>query len=348
MIKTRQRNLRVMAFYEKITELQAINSYSKHEQLVTGIRNAIDAKIIQRGDKLPSINEMVAELGFARKTIVKAYEELKDRGLVESKKLKGYFVISEETKQTLKVALILFAFHSFQEEFYNTFREHLGPNVQLDVFFHHNNPEIFNTILTNIENRYGMYVVAPIQSNQIARRLTQIPAEKLLLVDRYLKMEPGYSFITQEFEHTTLAKLNKLLPKLSRYQRLVLFFKDKADYPIGIRRGFEKFVEQNNLQGQVYDAYDSKMLQPGSTYIFISDTNLFKLIRDCMQKELEIGKDIGIISHNDSLVKEIIAGGITTISTDFKEMARKAALFVNERGPVQEVIPTALNQRQSL
>ncbi|MEL7340305.1 MAG: winged helix-turn-helix domain-containing protein, partial [Bacteroidota bacterium] len=81
------------SLYDEIYELQAINSLSKHEQLVQGVINAIDHSILHRNDKLPSINQMVAELGYARKTIVKAYEELKDRGIVESKKLKGYYVV---------------------------------------------------------------------------------------------------------------------------------------------------------------------------------------------------------------------------------------------------------------
>lgn len=123
-----------MSLLNKIRQLQGVNSLSKHEQLVHGVIEAIDSGVLSVGDKLPSINEMVSDLGYARKTIVKAYEELKGRGLVESKKLKGYFIISDETKVTLKIALLLFAFHRFQEEFYNTFRKEMGNRFHIDVF----------------------------------------------------------------------------------------------------------------------------------------------------------------------------------------------------------------------
>ena len=53
----------------QISELQKIPTLSKHEHLVTGILNAIDEKKLKRGDKLPSINEMVGAIGYARKTI---------------------------------------------------------------------------------------------------------------------------------------------------------------------------------------------------------------------------------------------------------------------------------------
>ena len=122
-----------MSVQSKIKQLQRIKSLSRHEQLVHGVIEAIDSGVLSFGDKLPLINEMVSDLGYARKTIVKAYEELKGRGLVERKKLKGYFIISDETKVTLKIALLLFAFHRFQEEFYNTFRKELGNRFHIDV-----------------------------------------------------------------------------------------------------------------------------------------------------------------------------------------------------------------------
>ena len=54
------------------------------------------AKILKKGNLLPSVNRMVSELGFARKTIVKAYTDLKERGIVESKNRLGYFVANDD------------------------------------------------------------------------------------------------------------------------------------------------------------------------------------------------------------------------------------------------------------
>ncbi|MEO0900297.1 MAG: GntR family transcriptional regulator [Bacteroidota bacterium] len=335
-------------FYQKIYDLKDINSYSKHEQLVRGIINAIDDKTLKKGDKLPSINEMVSELGYARKTIVKAYEELKDRGIVESKKLKGYFVASEETGQTLKVALILFAFHSFQEDFYNTFRSKLGKNIQLDVFFHHNNEDLFETILSNIDKKYGMYVIAPIQSETVRQRLLQFPPEKLLLVDRHIDLGKSYSYITQEFEETTFEKLSSLLPQISTYKKTILYYREDADYPVGIKLGFEHFLKAHNIQGSIEPYYELDSLKKEQLHIFISDNNLFQLLRDCSSRGWVLGKDIGVISHNDNIVKDILAGGITTISTDFKSMALLAASYVNERQPIQSILPSTLVDRKSL
>ena len=213
-----------MSLLDKINALKKVNTLSKHEQLVHGVIEAIDSGELSVGDQLPSINKMVADVGFARKTIVKAYEDLKERGLVESKKLKGYFIVSRETKVTLKVALLMYSFHRFQEEFYNTFRKELGKRFHIDVFFHHNNLSIFETIFSNIQGKYGMYVVAPIPDPTIRPLLESIDPKKLLIIDRYLELNPEYSYIAQEFEETIYQKLVELLPVIRKYKKTVLFF----------------------------------------------------------------------------------------------------------------------------
>ncbi len=338
----------MLPLLEKIYDLQDIHTISKHEQIVLGIIEAIDSDILKVGDKLPSINEMVAEIGYARKTFVKAYTELKERGLVESKNLKGYYIISRETKVTLKVALILFAFHSFQEDFYNTFRKELGKKYHIDIFFHHNNRSLFETIMGNISRKYGMYVIAPIQDNQLIPRLKKISPDKLLLVDRFLKMPEDYSYITQEFEEVTYTKLVELAPQIKKYNKFVLFYKDNTDLPPDILRAFNRFVKEYAIDNEVVESYESFILKKGTVYFSISDTNLWQVLKDARKMEYRIGTDIGIVAHDDNIVKEIAFGGITTISTDFKMMAKKAAIFVKERNHTQEITPTYLRRRNSL
>lgn len=336
------------SIYSKIKDLQNIHSLSKHEQIVHGIMNAIDVKILTVGDKLPSINEMVSEIGYARKTIVKAYTELKERGLVESKNLKGYFIISAETKTTLKIALILYAFHSFQEDFYNTFRKELGKRYQIDVFFHHNNLSLFKTIMDNIGRKYGAYVIAPIQEDEVAPMLTNIPPEQLLIVDRHINLPSSYSFITQEFEEVTYQKLVDLAPRLKQYEKMLCLYKPNSDLPKGILKAFQRFVDDYKIKGEVINEYKSKFLKKKTAFFTITERNLWQVLKDARKLEYRIGKDVGIIAHNDNIVKEIAFGGITTISTNFILMAKKAAHFIKNGQPIQETIPTTLRERNSL
>lgn len=333
---------------QKIQELEELTGLSKHDRVVNGTINAIHDKLILRGDMLPSVNQMNQQLGYARMTIVKAYNELKDRGIVESTNRLGYFVANDAVEQTVKVALLLYAFHPFQEVFYNTFRAHLGENIQLEVFFHHNNIEIFETILMNIKGRYGMYVVAPIPHPKTVSILKPIPTNKLLIVDRNEPAFHGYSSVTQEFEIATYMALKELAPAIQKYERIVLFFLPKSDYPKEILRSFNKFIQDFGIKGSVEDQYVRNTVQKGTVYFTIGDSDLWNIIKDCKKQKLTIGKDVGIFSSNDSPVMEIIVDGITTFSTDFEEMARRAAQFVHERAPVNEVIPTVLHKRNSV
>lgn len=337
-----------MSLIDKIKSLGDINTLSKHEQLVQGIIESIDAEILVVGDQLPSINQMVADVGFARKTIVKAYEELKHRGLVESKRLKGYYIISQETKVTLKVALLMFSFKRFQEEFYNTFRKELGKRYQIDVFFHHHNPVVFETIVNNVIGKYGMYVIAPIPDESIRPLLCRIDSKKLLIIDRYLPMPSDYSFIAQEFENSTYAKLLELLPLIRKYKEFILYLPHAKDHPIDTVKGFERFIADHNIMGKVKLNYKDGTVKKGRLYFFINDMFLWEVLRDCRSNEYVVGKDVGILSHNDHLVKEIVFGGITTISCDFKDMARKAAKYVKNYELTQEIVPLSLMKRNSL
>ena len=80
----------------------------------------------------------------------------------------------------------------------------------------------------------------------------------------------------------------------------------------------------------------------------MDNTELYLMIKDCKARNLVLGKDVGLLSHNDEPVKELIGDGITTFSTDFALMGQKAAECVLSREKIQETVPTVLIRRNSL
>ena len=339
----------LMTLSDYIHRLKSVNSLSKHEQIINGVIEAIDHGSLKVGDQLPSINVMVDEVGYARKTIVNAYEELKDRGLVESKKNKGYFIISKEINQRKKVALLMYAFERFQEAFYNTLRAEMGESVQIDVFFHHSNLQVFESILTNIYGKYGVYVIAPIEDQSVAVQLKRIPPEKLVIIDRNLDLGSQYNYVTQEFCHATKQLMIELLPRIQAFQKVVLFFRTDRDYPEGVLEAFRQLVDEYDLKAEVLNQYKPGSVCAGSLYVFVSDSDMWNILLDCRNKSLRIGKDIGLLSFNDHIMKDLIFDGITTISTSFTEMAKATANRIEDMGnPQSIVIPTRLIKRNSL
>ena len=334
--------------YEQIRELENIQGLSKHEQLVQGIINAINDKLIQRGDMLPSVNNLIKELGFARETIAKGYKELVSRGIVESKNRIGFYVARENTENNLRIALVIFAFDSFQEVFFKTFRDSLGTPATIDIYFHHNNIDVLESIIANVRGRYGMYVVAPIPHKRTAGILATLPLNKFLMIDRYQAMEGDFSYVVQEFGKSSYAAFSQLVPAIRKFRGMIHYHRPASDTPIEIIEAYKKFVKDFKIKSLIRTEYIPGSIEKGYVYFTINNAELWQMLKDAKAKGFRLGKDVGILSHNDEVVKEIIFDGITTYSTDFSKMAEKAAEFVLKREKKQEVIPTVLLRRGSL
>jgi DNA-binding transcriptional regulator YhcF (GntR family) len=61
-------------------------------QLVQQIRQAVRMGVLDVGDRLPTVKEVVAELAINPNTVQKAYRELEHEGLVEGRQGVGTFV----------------------------------------------------------------------------------------------------------------------------------------------------------------------------------------------------------------------------------------------------------------
>jgi DNA-binding transcriptional regulator YhcF (GntR family) len=337
---------RTGAIFEKILELADQPSYSKHDRLVQGIINAIDEKIVGQDDMLPSVNTMIKELHFSRETIVKGFRELIGRGIIESKNRLGYFVANGNTGQSLKVALLMYNLDSFEEQFYRNFRHELGKNVHLNIYFHHGNIEVFETILQQIKGRYGMYAVAPIPDPKTATLLEMIPRSKFLMFDRYEPLEGDFSYITQEFEQATYTALAGLAPVIGQYDEMIFYHSPDSLDPKEILPAFKKFLKNFKIKGRILPEYKAGSIEKGKVYFTLDNFALWQMMKDCKAKGIRPGKDAGLLSYNDEPAKEII--GVTTVSTNFSEMGKRAGQAIMSREKVKETIPTVLARRTTL
>ncbi len=337
-----------MSVIDKIKELLEFSHYTKQEQIIVGVQHAIEDKIIAYGDLLPSVNKLAEELNMARETIVKAYSSLKDRGIIESKHGVGYFLTTTTSIQKLSIALILYSFNSFQEEFYKIFHKTLGENYNIDVFFHHNNLDIYQSIFSQIKGKYGYFVVAPIQGKSKKELGIKLPGNKTLVIDRYENFGSKASYITQEFEKATDRILTDLLSTIKKFENVILFYKEDSDHPKDIKKSFESFCQTNTIKYNIAEEYLPHSVSKNTIYITINDSDLWSILRDCKFQQLKLGEDVGILSHNDTPVKEIYEDGISTISTDFKKMALLAAEHIINRNKVEMIVDTKLFRRSSL
>ncbi|KAA2242625.1 GntR family transcriptional regulator [Chitinophaga agrisoli] len=332
--------------FEKIKELEEVSAYSKHDRLVQGIINAINEDVLKRDDALPSVNTMIRELKFSRETIVKGYKELVSRGIIESNYRLGYFVANGNTEQIMKVALLMYNLDTFEEQFYRNFRQQLGKGVDLNIFFHHGNIEIFETILQQIKGKYGMYVVAPIPHPKTRELLEAIPRNKFLMFDRYEPLEGEFNYITQEFEQASYNAFKQLAKAIKQFDEMIFLHSDQSLDPREIVKAFKKFLKDFKMKGRIIPEFTAGMVEKGKVYFTLDNFAMWEILKECERKKLQPGKDVGLLSHNDEPAKEFV--GITTYSTDFALMGKTAGQAVITREKIQQVIPTVLAKRKTL
>jgi DNA-binding LacI/PurR family transcriptional regulator len=105
-----------------------------------------------------------------------------------------------------------------------------------------------------------------------------------------------------------------------------------VSYPLEIISGFKKFCFQNHFRYRVIDNIgENEELKNKQVYIVIEEIDLANIIKCCRNKGKKIGKDIGIVSYNDTPLKEILLDGISVISTDHHKMGETAAKFILEQ-----------------
>ncbi|MBW8323895.1 MAG: GntR family transcriptional regulator [Prolixibacteraceae bacterium] len=320
------------------------SSQTKLQQLIHAVSEAINLGILKEGDFLPSVNQLNKDSGISRDTIFKAYSILKQRSIISSTPTKGYFVASE----SYRVFVLLDDFSAFKEQLYKSFRANLPDNYSVDLLFHHYNPEVFSQLIQNSLGRYSTYVVMNIDNKNLEDVVRKIDPKKLLILDMGNDPRNEVSSLTQDFNQAVYDCLSSGLELIRKYEEFILVFPQNTPHPVETIGAFDRFCNDNQLKHTVLDNIVNREVQPGQAYLVIKDSDLVKIVRDCKKNGYKIGSEVGIVSYNDTPMKEIVGAGITVISTDFIRMGKACAHFILSRERISEVIPTQLIIRGSL
>jgi DNA-binding transcriptional MocR family regulator len=80
--------------------LNARDSRPLVEQLVAGVRQHLEARLLRPGARLPSIRALAARLAVSRFTVIEAYDRLVASGHLESRRGSGFYVAAATTPET--------------------------------------------------------------------------------------------------------------------------------------------------------------------------------------------------------------------------------------------------------
>ncbi|TKG97255.1 GntR family transcriptional regulator [Puteibacter caeruleilacunae] len=329
---------------EFIFKIDESSNQTKVQQLIHAISEAIATGILKEGDFLPSVNKLSKDSGVSRDTIFKAYTKLKQRSLVASTPTKGYYVANEK----YNVFMLLDDFSSFKEQLYKSFRKNLPDSYTVDLMFHHYNREVFDQLIQNNLGKYSMYIVMNLDNKKLRDTVKMIDPDKLLILDMGKPVSEDISYLTQEFNQAAYNCLDEAKEELLKYDEFILAYPEKIPHPKDIFKAFKRFCNENDIKGQIIEEVEDVELRKGQAFWLIKDSQLVNVVRRSRESQLELGKDIGVLSYNDTPMKEVIDKGISVISSDFDLMGKLAAQFVTKKKKVRTVIDTNYISRGSL
>lgn len=324
----------------------------KYIQLTNAILSAIEAGKLKRNSLLPSINELSFKLEISRDTAEKGYRHLRKMGVIESVPGKGYFIINTEFGSKLKICLFFNKLSTHKKIIYDSFKKAIGEQALIDFYIYNNDFALFKKLLLSKKDEYTHYVIIPhfIGGGENAHEIINtIPKEKLVILDKLLPGITGdYAAVYENFAQDIYAALEQALERLSKYHTIKLIFPKDSYFPKEILTGFYRFCQQYAFNHKVIHNIKEEEINLGEVYINLMEDDLVLLIERLIALNYKIGKEVGLISYNETPLKRIILDGLTTISTDFTLLGTKTAELIINNSKDKIEIPFYLNVRNSL
>jgi DNA-binding transcriptional regulator YhcF (GntR family) len=318
--------------FDKLIHFNEFSATPKYQQLANSIIKAIENGKLQQDDVLPSINELSFQFEISRDTAEKGYKHLKKIGIISSVPGKGYFIKSTDVERKIKIFLMFNKLSAHKKIIYDAMVSSLGTAATIDFYIYNNDFGLFKKLLLNCKEDYNYYVIIPhfMEGTENAYKvINAIPKEKLILLDKKVPGVTGnFGAVYENFEKDIYNALEQALQQLSKYHTINIVFPEYTYYPDEILKGFHRFCQDYAFTAKVVHSIHKEIVKKGEVYINLMEDDLVELIEKIITSKLEVGKDVGVISYNETPLKRIILNGITTISTDFQMMGETTAQII--------------------
>jgi DNA-binding transcriptional regulator YhcF (GntR family) len=308
-----------------------------YKQLIEAIKDLVNSGEFRDGDIIPSMNELANELQISKETVKKAYSILRDKRIIESSHGKGFY-ITNNGQNKIKILLIFDKISTYKQVLYSSFVSNIGVSSEITIRLHNQDIDLFEYFIDENLDKFDYYLITPhfplipgIQKRAV-KSLRRIPNRKLLLLDRFIEGLPGnFGCVYQDFENDIFDGLTQGIEVLKKFKKLNVVMMQGSMYAPLIEKGINKFCIKNQISYEVHKNINKDNIQKQEVFLILNsqlDSELIELVRIARIKGHKIGKDIGIISYNESPINEIVLDGLTVVSTDFKQMGELAAKMI--------------------
>ncbi len=311
----------------KIINVQNNQGVPKYKQIISSIEKTIEEGHLKKDEKLPSINKVCLEFSLSRDTVLQAYDELKKRGIIYAILGKGYYIKSTEVRIKQRIFLLFEELNIFKEDLYNSFLENIGKDVEVDIFFHHFNRQVFQKLINDSNGNYTKYIIMPTNLVGAASIIKTLPVNDVYILDQTNPELRSFPAVYQNHLNDIYNGLLKGKARLSKYQKLIMIFPGFRE-PLGMKIGFDSFCKDFAFEHEVITEFKNREIKKGEVYIIPNDRDLVQVIEKSKLQDLKLGSDFGIISYNETPLKKVVENGITTISTNFEDMGKILAQMI--------------------
>ena len=310
-----------------------------YKQLVEQFEEAIRSGKLPAGEQIPSMNDFAVKMGISKETVKKTYGILREKGLLIPQQGKGFYVAEADDRSKPRVLVLFDKLSIYKEVLYNSLVEELGEGADITILTHNQNLDLFTYYLDTCLDKFDYYVISPHfpldeKSQALATKLiSRVPNRKLIMVDHWLQSYTGnYGAVYQDFENDIYEGLKQGLDKLQGTSLKVIILPSSLYGPM-ICKGVDRFCLEYGIPLEYMNAAPEH-INENETYLVINsqlDSGLAALARRIKAQNLEVGKDVFIISYNEFDLNEVVLNGLTTVSTDFKQMGKTVATMILNR-----------------
>lgn len=320
---------------ERIKDIIFSAHVPKYQQVVDVLEKFIQDPEMLIGDKLPSINEIASQYSLARETVVKAFRILEEKGLVKAQQGRGFFVAKKDLARAYRIFLLEANLNAYKLPMLDAIKKELSESGEVEFFFHHYNYKVFHKLITEAKANYTHYVISPFDHPAITESIAQLPYDRTFLIDRkpaaYALPHIG---VWQHFSKDIASVLKQQIDSIKKYTCLNFFFRDSTTQPpLELVDGVSNFCKQEELRCKIITSMrnDELIVEKGQCYIVIDDKDMVQVVVQAKEKGLLLGRDLGLLSYNESLLKSVIGDGVSTISTDFEAMGKSLVRLIKEK-----------------
>lgn len=336
-------------------KIDTTSKESFYKQLVTQVERALHDGKLRAGEQIPSMNELAAQLDISKETVKKAYGILVDRDLIVPKQGKGFYAADLQAVGHPQVLVIFDKFSVYKQILFNAFSESLSGKAEVTIVNHNQSLDLLEYYLDNYLDSFDYYVVTPhfplddASQARAVKQLSRIPNRKLIMLDRLQPEYPGnhYGAVYQDFENDIYDGLSQGISASRPISILRVITLPTSLYGACIRKGVDRFSSEHGIPVEYLRSAPDE-IKPGDTFLVLNsqlDAGLVSLAHAINAAGLHIGKDVHIISYNESDMNELVLGGLTTVSTDFAQMGRIAASMILNRKMDKIHCPFRMNKR---